>query len=116
VAHVLIVIILTYQIFQVTANPKAPEVINNPEYAGADDALKADLICRVFHAKLIELKRLIYKERIFGNPINYISVTEFQKRGIPHAHIILKTDAPVNINLLKCTQFHNLLKFPDGIS
>ena len=39
----------------------------------------------------------IIKNKIFGNVKSNISVIEFQKRGLPHAHILIileKTDKP----------------------
>jgi hypothetical protein len=56
---------------------------------------KLDLLCRVFQGKLEEFRRLCIKDKIFGNVRNLVSMTEFQKRGIPHAHILLTTDKKV---------------------
>ena len=46
-------------------------------------------MARVFKLKLDELIRLIDKERIFGKVAARIHVVEFQKRGLPHVHILL---------------------------
>ncbi|XP_022843113.1 uncharacterized protein LOC111366630 [Olea europaea var. sylvestris] len=50
---------------------------------------RPDLIVRVFRAKLEELKNDLYKRNIFGSIIAHIYVIEFQKRGLPHAHLLL---------------------------
>nr|KAJ0210749.1 hypothetical protein LSAT_V11C400209270 [Lactuca sativa] len=50
---------------------------------------RADLIVRVFHAKLQQFKDEIFKKEIFGKVVAYTYVVEFQKRGLPHAHFLL---------------------------
>jgi Helitron helicase-like domain at N-terminus len=47
------------------------------------------LVNRVFREKLKALKLLLQRKSPFGRAIAYISVIEFQKRGIPHAHLIV---------------------------
>ncbi|GBM80678.1 hypothetical protein AVEN_137206-1 [Araneus ventricosus] len=47
--------------------------------------------------KLIELLEDICKHGIFGTILAYIYVIEFQKRGLPHAHILLTLDSESNI-------------------
>ncbi|XP_031090920.1 uncharacterized protein LOC115995912 [Ipomoea triloba] len=55
-----------------------------------DDAQnRPDLIARVFHAKLQELKNDITKKQFFGEIAAYTYVIEFQKRGLPHAHFLI---------------------------
>ncbi|XP_022883704.1 uncharacterized protein LOC111400528 [Olea europaea var. sylvestris] len=50
---------------------------------------RPDLIARIFRAKLEELKNDLYKENIFGSVVAHIYMIEFQKRGLPHAHLLL---------------------------
>ncbi|PWZ30743.1 hypothetical protein Zm00014a_021326 [Zea mays] len=50
---------------------------------------RPDLVVRVFHAKLQELKHRLTKHDILGKVRAYIYVVEFQKRGLPHAHFLL---------------------------
>ena len=49
--------------------------------------------CRVFHLKLKSLLGDIIGKKcrrgIFGKVIGHIHVIEYQKRGLPHAHILL---------------------------
>lgn len=49
---------------------------------------------RLFQAKLQDLKDQLFKKAIFGKVPSNVHVIEFQKRGFPHAHmlIILKSD------------------------
>ncbi|ONM40046.1 hypothetical protein ZEAMMB73_Zm00001d044149 [Zea mays] len=49
----------------------------------------SDLVVRVFHAKLQELKHRLTKQDILGKVRAYVYVVEFQKRGLPHAHFLL---------------------------
>jgi hypothetical protein len=48
-----------------------------------------DLVTRVFKIKLKELIHDIQKKHIMGCTIVGIYVIEFQKRGLPHAHILI---------------------------
>jgi hypothetical protein len=43
----------------------------------------------VFKIKLKELINDIHKKHILGHMITRIYVIEFQKRGLPHAHIVI---------------------------
>ena len=49
--------------------------------------------CRVFHIKLASLMQDLLeindKPGIFGRVIGKIHVIEYQKRGLPHAHVLL---------------------------
>ncbi|PWZ55973.1 hypothetical protein Zm00014a_031513 [Zea mays] len=50
---------------------------------------RPDLVVRVFHAKLQELKHRLTKQDILDKVRAYVYVVEFQKRGLPHAHFLL---------------------------
>jgi hypothetical protein len=50
---------------------------------------RLDLVVRVFHAKLQELNHRLTKQDILGKVRAYVYVVEFQKRGLPHAHVLL---------------------------
>jgi len=47
------------------------------------------LVTRVFKIKLKELINDIHKKHILGRTIAGIYVVEFQKHGLPHAHILI---------------------------
>lgn len=50
---------------------------------------RPDIIVRVFHMKLQELLQDISSGVVFG-PVNAILYSiEFQKRGLPHVHILV---------------------------
>lgn len=47
------------------------------------------MTARVFHQKLKELLNDIVEKEAFGKPLAYVYVIEFQKRGLPHCHILI---------------------------
>ena len=71
-----------------TANPSWPEILANlrPGETAAD---RPDLVARVFHAKLTALLKVLTKDHYLGRAVGWTFVIEFQKRGLPHAHILL---------------------------
>jgi len=50
---------------------------------------RPNLVTRVFKIKLKELINDIHKKHILGRTIARINVIECQKRGLPHAHILI---------------------------
>ena len=47
------------------------------------------MLARVFRAKFEMLKVELLKKQIFGEVAACVYVIEFQKRGFPHAHLLL---------------------------
>ncbi|EUC66049.1 helitron helicase-like amino-terminal domain protein, partial [Rhizoctonia solani AG-3 Rhs1AP] len=70
-----------------TANPKWPEIQNAllPEQSPSD---RPDLIIRVFELKRRQLMDDI-KKGVFGKCIAHVHTIEFQKRGLPHMHLLV---------------------------
>ncbi len=71
-----------------TCNPNWEEIKNNLKY-GEVAAQRPDLTGRVFNMKLKNLLKEIVHDQIFGQVIAHLHVVEFQKRGLPHAHILI---------------------------
>nr|CAG8627565.1 809_t:CDS:2 [Entrophospora candida] len=71
-----------------TCNPQWPE-ITNELLPGQMAQNRPDLIACVFNMKLKVMLGDILKDDIFGKVIAYLYTIEFQKRGLPHAHILL---------------------------
>ncbi|XP_028787683.1 uncharacterized protein LOC114743628, partial [Neltuma alba] len=65
------------------------EVTRLIENESLSSANKPEILCRVFHMKLKALMDTIKKKKIFGTVIIDVHTIEFQKRGLPHAHILL---------------------------
>jgi hypothetical protein len=73
-----------------TCNPKWKE-ITDALLSGQTAKDRRDLVTRVFNLKLDALVKDI-KDGVLGNVIVKIWVIEFQKRGLPHLHILLILD------------------------
>ncbi|KAL7137773.1 hypothetical protein ABFS83_10G115500 [Erythranthe nasuta] len=71
---------------------------------------RPDILCRVFKMKLDSMMTEIKKGRIFGRIRAYVCTIEFQKRGLPHAHILLwlhnddKPKNPEEIDRIICAE------------
>lgn len=71
-----------------TCNPGWSEIRDNL-FSGQRYQDRPELIARVFKAKLDELCSDVIKNGLLGECAAYVGVIEFQKRGLPHAHILL---------------------------
>ncbi|GBP61498.1 hypothetical protein EVAR_34735_1 [Eumeta japonica] len=71
-----------------TTNPKWNE-ISQELLPGQVPHDRHDIISRVFHLKLKLMINLITKEKLFGSFLCYMYSVEWQKPGLPHAHILL---------------------------
>ncbi|XP_043463735.1 uncharacterized protein LOC122499439 [Leptopilina heterotoma] len=71
-----------------TCNPNWIEIQENllPGQIPSD---RPDLISRVFNIKKNALIDTIAKKKLFGDVMAYVSVVEYQKRGLPHIHILI---------------------------
>jgi hypothetical protein len=69
-----------------TCNPMWKEIQDNLQ-PGQKAHDRPDLVCRVFKLKLYELLAEL-KAGLFGPVVAYVYTIEFQKRGLPHAHIL----------------------------
>ena len=71
-----------------TCNPKWPEITDQlrPGQVAED---RPEVVARVFRQKLDALLDVINKGAVFGQVIAHLATIEFQKRGLPHAHILV---------------------------
>lgn len=82
-----------------TCNPNWRE-IREELLPGQSPDDRPDLICDVFKLKLDALLEEVIKKSCFGKVKGYVWVVEFQKRGLPHCHMLLiledgyKIDSP----------------------
>ena len=72
-----------------TCNPMWPEIQSNLR-PGQTPSDNSDLLARVFKLYLDKLVDDLWLHKILGKAITKIQVIEFQKRGFPHAHILIK--------------------------
>ncbi|CAN7120506.1 unnamed protein product, partial [Brassica rapa subsp. narinosa] len=72
-----------------TCNPKWPEITRylEPRKLTADD--RPEIICRLFKCKLDSLMMDLTDKQLLGKTVAFMYTIEFQKRGLPHAHILL---------------------------
>ena len=74
-----------------TCNPKWMEFEENC-FDGQEAQHRPDLIARIFKIKLKAVLNDIIKNKLFGKIIAYFYTIEFQKRGLPHAHMLFILD------------------------
>ncbi|XP_019438873.1 PREDICTED: uncharacterized protein LOC109344563 [Lupinus angustifolius] len=72
-----------------TYNRNLPEIIRllGPMQLKPQD--RPDIISRVFKIKFDQLLTDLKKHHVLGKVLGYMYTIEFQKRGLPHAHILL---------------------------
>ena len=75
-----------------TTNPNWSEIKDNL-LPGQTPQDRPDLTTRVFKLKKDQLIRDINDGKIFGDVVAHLWVVEFQKRGLPHAHILIILDS-----------------------
>ena len=75
-----------------TCNPKWDE-ISHALFPGQTWRDRPDVVARVFRLKMRQLLKELKEDGIFGKEVAYFMVIEFQKRGLPHAHILLIVDS-----------------------
>ncbi|XP_060516472.1 uncharacterized protein LOC132695932 isoform X2 [Cylas formicarius] len=71
-----------------TCNPHWPEITQNLNFNQRVEN-RPELVCRVFHTKLQQFMDDLVKEQFLGIVRTYHYSIEFQKRGLPHAHILI---------------------------
>ncbi|PNY08839.1 ATP-dependent DNA helicase PIF1 [Trifolium pratense] len=76
----------------VTCNPKWDEIQRHLCKSRNQAPFRPDISCRVFRLKLNEMMKDFKKGQFFGKVIAGVYTIEFQKRGLPHAHILLWLD------------------------
>ncbi|XP_021968097.1 uncharacterized protein LOC110863154 [Folsomia candida] len=71
-----------------TCNPKWEEITENLRPNERPEN-RPDLVARVFKAKLSALLEDLIKKDVLGHVLAKVHVIEFQKRGLPHAHMLI---------------------------
>jgi hypothetical protein len=93
-----------------TANPNWREVREAllPHQTPQD---RPDIVARVFKLKFESLLHDIMQKAIFGKAEGYVYTVEYQKRGLPHTHLIVFLDrsarlsTPEAVDNVICTEF-----------
>ena len=71
-----------------TCNPSWPEIQDNLN-RGEEASDRPDLVARVFKLKLNSLIDDITKYNALGRSVAHVYTIEFQKRGLPHCHMLV---------------------------
>ena len=71
-----------------TCNPNWPEIKNELK-EGQTPQDRPDLVARVFKLKKDQLMQDLKTGHALGKVVAYMHVIEFQKRGLPHVHILI---------------------------
>jgi len=93
----------------VTCNPTWPEIADEllPNQRPDD---RPDLVARVFKQKLKSITEDLFDKAVLGKVLAHVHVIEFQKRGLPHAHILMildpedKPKTPEDFDRLVCAE------------
>ncbi|KAM3238286.1 hypothetical protein P3L10_013317 [Capsicum annuum] len=72
-----------------TYNPKWPEITRFVGRRGLNPEDRPDILSRIFKIKLDHLIKNLKANQVFEKVKAIIYTIEFQKRGLPHAHILL---------------------------
>ena len=71
-----------------TTNPNWPEIKDNL-LPGQDPQDRPDIVARVFKLKIQKLLEMLKSEMVFGKRQAWLYSIEWQKRGLPHCHLLL---------------------------
>lgn len=83
-----------------TCNPGWPEITNALK-PGQTPSDHPDLTTRVFRAKCEQFKEDIFNRGVFGKVVAHVHVVEFQKRGLPHVHMLIILDEQDKLHTLE---------------
>ena len=95
-----------------TCNPKGKKITDDllPAQTATD---RPDIVSRVFNFKVKALLNGLTKDGVFGKTIAHIWTREYQKRGLPHIHLLLildnnrKIETTDDIDRLVCASLPN---------
>jgi hypothetical protein len=82
-----------------TCNPAWQE-IERCLFAGQRATDRHDIIARVFKRKLSKLIEIVTKHYVYGKTRCWLYTIEWQKRGLPHAHILVWLEEKIKPNHL----------------
>uniref|UniRef100_A0A0N5BF22 ATP-dependent DNA helicase n=1 Tax=Strongyloides papillosus TaxID=174720 RepID=A0A0N5BF22_STREA len=71
-----------------TCNPKWPEIVNSMT-KNVNSIHRPDIVNRVFRYKMQELIYML-NNGLFGDKVYLFFSVEFQKRGLPHIHVLIR--------------------------
>ncbi|XP_013726652.1 uncharacterized protein LOC106430407 [Brassica napus] len=75
-----------------TCNPKWSNITRYVKSQKVKAEDRSDIVCRIFKMKLDSLMDDLTKKNLLGKTVSSMYTVEFQKRGLPHTHILLFMD------------------------
>ena len=81
----------------VTTNPRWPEITQELR-PGETPYDRPDLVAQVFHLKKKAMLDDIIKNGVLGKVAAHVYTIEFQKRGLPHMHLLIFLQEPDKLN------------------
>ena len=100
-----------------TCNPQWIELLD-AAFPGQTAQDRPDLIARLFKLKLDALLQDLIDQEVFSKVPGYLYTIEFQKRGLPHAHILLilhkdsKPRTPEAVDRMVCAEIPDKIPVP----
>ncbi|KAG5550811.1 hypothetical protein RHGRI_015690 [Rhododendron griersonianum] len=86
--------------FTMTCNPHWPEI--KAQLTQHEEAQnRPDLLTRMFRSKFEYLRKEVVKNEIFGPVAAYTFAVEFQKRGLPHVHMLIILKKAYKLNTVQ---------------
>lgn len=98
-----------------TTNPLWDEILREllPNQTAYDHP---DLVARVFHLKKKALIDYIYCKGIFGQTVAYVYTIEFQKRSLPHIHLLIFLDEAYKLLSPETIDSCIMARWPDPVT
>ncbi|XP_016192790.1 uncharacterized protein LOC107633703 [Arachis ipaensis] len=96
-----------------TCNPQWDEIQRYCRMHKVKPEDRPDMICRLFKVKVDMMIKDLRYNKLFGTTKAVIYTIDFQKRGLPHAHILLflheqdKYPTPADIDKIICAEIPN---------
>lgn len=95
-------------------NPKWKEITGNL-LDGQNASDRPDLVARVFESKKEELINVITKKNLFGEVQAYVYVGEYQKRSLPHVHLLATLKPQCKLTTPDIIDEYISAKIPDDL-
>ena len=96
----------------VTTNPLWPEIIRELLH-GQTSYDRPDIVARVFQMKKKAIIDFVHKHEILGTTVSYIYSIKFQKRGLPHMHILIFFKDPYRLTTTEAIDSCIWARWPD---
>ena len=93
----------------------------NPHWREVEEALlpnqvphdRSDIVAQVFHLKFESILEDIMHKSIFGKAVGYVYTVEYQKRSLPHVHLIVFLNRSSRLSSPEAVDSFISTEFPD---